>query len=94
MEWLDGSTLESAWRKNAPGGQRIWLGIRKNDEKAYMFVSKGLSEEGTFTVFTNVSTNVGACKFAGFLVEARNMPQAARRFIESTGIKNEKDLKI
>lgn len=94
-EWLHGSTLEQADRIRDIGGQALWLVASKDGEQATMFITKSLDDTKDYLVMMNKpNTTTDACKEAGFVISGKNIPTAARWFIEQAGIDNPNGLKI
>lgn len=95
MDWLKGSTLDSTERKAVFRGQAILLRMKKGDDKVTMAMSESLSmKKGEYIVFPNIpGTNVEAC-MSSFTVSGNNLPDAARRFVETTGIGNPKGFRF
>jgi len=93
MDWLKGSTLDSADQNNAY--RAIMLRMKKGNEKVTVAVHKTVSgKKGDYVIFPNIpNTNVEDC-MSSFEVHGDNLPDAARRFIKNAGIGNPKGLKI
>ena len=74
----------------------IYLVMSKGEEKSTMFVMKGLREDGgEYIVLSNLpGTTASECSKAGFVVSGRNLPSAARWFVEKAGIGNPKGIQI